>query len=465
MAFSFSIDCFFTLANRLKLLFLIYAILVAALHVLHGYHFFYINSIVFLCSRVIIYVALLSYCLQKKKLTSWIFLSMILGCEVGYTLPEFGIQLKILGKIFLKLIKTIIAPLLIATLSLGIANQNNKKQLGRLAWKSILYFEIITTLALAIGIIAINISGAGHGINLQNAASETIEKPPAQNWEQIILHIFPENIAKSIAEGQILQIVVFSLLFGTALSMLCSEKKAPLLKALDSLAEAMFRYTHLIMYMAPIAVFGAIAYTVSHMGLGILYNLFNLLCTLYLALAALIIFVFLPIAWWVKLPIGKFVKAISEPTSIAFATTTSEAALPKAMLALESLGVSRKVISFVMPMGYSFNLDGTSLYLSLASVFVAQAANISLTWQHQASMVFTLMLTSKGVAGVPRASLVILIGTASSFGLPIEPIFIILGIDELMDMARSAINVVGNCLATYSIAYWEKEINSIEEKS
>ncbi|HNW45603.1 MAG TPA: cation:dicarboxylase symporter family transporter, partial [Elusimicrobiales bacterium] len=265
------------------------------------------------------------------------------------------------------------------------------------------------------------------------------------------------NVAKSVADGQVLQVVVFSILFGIALAMLPEEKRRPMLVFCGSLSEVMFKFTNIVMLFAPVGVGAAIAYTVGHMGLGILLNLFMLLATLYAALTAFLLLVLLPVALLAKVPLMKFIKAILEPVSIAFATTSSEAALPRAMEAMEAIGVPRQIVAFVMPTGYSFNLDGSTLYLSLASVFVAQAAGIHMSWGAQLAMVFTLMLTSKGVAGVPRATLVILLGTAASFNLPVEPIFIILGIDELMDMARTSVNVIGNCLATVVIAKWEGE--------
>lgn len=446
---------------------IIYTVLIAALlavisvlHVLDFYSVAYISAPVLMASRLTVYILLVYYGWQKKSLTTWILISMILGAEFGHSLPFIAAELNIFSKIFLRLIKTIIAPLLIATLSVGIASQTDKKQLGRLAWKAIIYFEIVTTFALIIGIAAINLTKAGVGIMLPPSTNDNQLNVVSQKWDDIVLHVFPENIAKSIAEGQILQIVVFSILFGVGLSMVEDRYKTPVIAGLQGIAEAMFKFTNIIMFFAPLAVFGAIAYTVSHMGIGVLANLLSLLLTLYGALVALILLVFLPIALIAKLPIKKFIAAVAEPVSIAFATTTSEAALPKAMKAMETLDVPRNVVSFVMPMGYSFNLDGSTLYLSLASIFVAQAAGIDMTWQQQAIMVFTLMLTSKGVAGVPRASLVILVATASSFGLPIEPIFIILGIDELMDMGRSGVNVMGNCLATYTVAKWDGEIKS-----
>lgn len=424
-----------------------------------------VNNTALMFSRWLAIAGLFLYGLKKKSLTTWILISMVVGAEIGHDFPEFGMKLQVLSKVFLKMIKTIIAPLLFATLVYGIAGHSDLKQVGRMGWKSILYFEVVTTIALFIGLAAINISQAGMGITLPPGAQEELPVVPPQSFNDIILHIFPENIAKSIAEGAILQIVVFSILFGIALAMVREDKRQPMLQFTESLSEVMFKFTNIIMYFAPIGVGAAIAYTVGHMGLGILVNLFHLLLTLYVALLVFLMGVLLPIGLMIGLPIKKFLQAIAEPVSIAFATTSSEAALPRAMEAMERIGVPRKIVAFVMPTGYSFNLDGTTLYLSLASIFVAQAAGMHLTFGQQLLIVFTLMLTSKGVAGVPRASLVILLGTASSFGMPVWPIFIILGIDELMDMARTSVNVIGNCLATVVIAKWEGEFHPPAELS
>ncbi|MBK6267092.1 cation:dicarboxylase symporter family transporter [Marivirga sp. S37H4] len=416
-------------------------------------------EVVFTSLRMLLWAVFFYYACIRKSLTTWILVSMLIGAEVGHSFPEFSNNLQVLSQAFLKLIKVIIAPLLFGTLVVGIAGHSNLKQVGSMGWKALLYFEIVTTLALFIGLIAINLTEAGKGIDLSAViVSNEIPQIKSQGWQDIILHIFPENIAKSIYEGQILQIVVFSILFGLGLAMVKDEqKRRPMISFAESLSEAMFKFTNIVMYFAPFGVGAAIAYTVSHMGLGILVNLFYLLATLYGALLAFLLFILLPIALVFKVNLRKFIQAISEPVSIAFATTSSEAALPKAMENLEKLGVSRRIVAFVMPTGYSFNLDGTTLYLSLATVFVAQAAGITLSWGEQLLIVFTLMLTSKGVAGVPRASLVILLGTAATFGLPVEPIFIILGIDELMDMARTSVNVIGNCLATVLVGKWEGE--------
>ena len=414
--------------------------------------FFLENPSVGFVGRWVVIWGLIGYGLLRRSLTAWILVSMVVGAEVGHDWPSIGQGARILSQVFLKLIKTIIAPLLFGTLVVGIAGHTNLRQVGRLGIKSIIYFEIVTTLALFIGLAAINFTGAGKGVVRPEALETSSVTAVKQTASEVILHVFPENIAKSVAEGQVLQIVVFSVLFGVALALLSEEKRRPMLDFAGSLAETMFKFTNLVMYFAPIGVGAAIAYTVGHMGLGILLNLFKLLATLYVALTFFLLFVLLPIALIARVPLRRFIAAVAEPVSIAFATTSSEAALPLAMERLEQFGVPRPIVAFVMPTGYSFNLDGTTLYLSLAAIFVAQAAGIDLPLSQQLLIVFTLMLTSKGVAGVPRASLVILLGTAASFNLPEWPILAILGIDELMDMARTSVNVLGNCLATVVIA-------------
>lgn len=410
------------------------------------------NPSVGFAGRWLALAGLVAYGLKRRSLTAWILVSMAIGAEIGHDWPAVGQSARLLSQIFLKLIKTIIAPLLFGTLVVGIAGHTNLRQVGRLGIKSLVYFEVVTTLALFIGLAAINLTRAGEGVVRPEALESSSVTAVKQTTSDVILHVFPENIAKSVAEGQVLQIVVFSVLFGIALALLPEAKRRPMLDFAGSLAETMFKFTNIVMYFAPIGVGAAIAYTVGHMGLGILVSLFKLLATLYVALVFFLLFVLLPIALVARVPLRRFLAAVAEPVSIAFATTSSEAALPLAMERLEQLGVPRQIVAFVMPTGYSFNLDGTTLYLSLASIFVAQAAGIPLTFSQQLFIVFTLMLTSKGVAGVPRASLVILLGTAASFNLPEWPILAILGIDELMDMARTSVNVLGNCLATVVIA-------------
>ncbi|MEZ5047151.1 MAG: cation:dicarboxylase symporter family transporter [Chitinophagaceae bacterium] len=426
---------------------------------------FHIPSAVLTFMRWIVIISFLVYGFYKRTLTVWILLSMLIGMEIGMDLPEVAKNLRFLSKIFINLIKTIIAPIIISTLVIGIAGHSNMKQLGRMGWKSLLYFEIVTTIALFIGLFAINISKAGVGVTIPEGLSNDLPATEPKTWQEIIIHIFPENIIKSIYHGDVLPIVLFSVIFGIALALVKSEKKVHVMNFMEGLAETMFKFTEIIMYFAPIGVGAAMAYTVGHMGIGFIKPLFMLLATLYIALFVFILLVFIPVALIAKIPIKQFIKAVSEPVTIAFATTSSESALPKAFENMEKFGVPRKVVSFVLPTGYSFNLDGTTLYLALASVFVAQAAGIHLSFGQQILMVFTLMLTSKGVAGVPRASLVILLGTAASFNLPVWPIMAILGIDELMDMARTSVNVIGNCLASVVVARWENEFDDAKAKS
>jgi proton glutamate symport protein len=432
--------------------------IVAILHVLDWNSIIDISGTVLSVSRWAFVAALCAYAWFKKSLTAWIMAAMVLGVLIGYEFPVFSQNLKFLRQIFLNLVKTIVAPLLFSTLVVGIAGHTNLKQVGRLGWKSLLYFEVVTTLALVIGLIAINVSQAGVGI-VQPEILEKLPETKALAWDEHIVDIFPTNFIKAIYEGKVLQIVVFSVLFAIGLAMLKEDKKRPMLRACESLSEAMFKFTNIIMYFAPIGIGAAMAVTVGHLGIGVLENLLKLVLTLYAALIVFLFCVLLPIALTIKLPIKKFIQAIREPVSIAFATTSSDSALPKALENMEKFGVPRRIVSFVIPTGYTFNLDGTTLYLSLASVFVAQAAGIHMSIGAQITMGLILMLTSKGVAAVPRASLVILIATADQFHFPMWPIAAIFGIDELMDMARTSVNVIGNTLASCVIARWEGEFD------
>ena len=402
-------------------------------------------------------IALCAYAWTRRSLTTWILVGMVVGAEIGHDFPRFAVGLRVLSQIFLQMIKVIIAPLLFATLVSGIAGHADLKKVGRMGIKAIVYFEIVTTLALLIGLGAINISRAGVGVQLPPAAAN--EKLPTvkPSASEIILHAFPENIAKSVAENQVLQIVVFSIIFGIALAMVREDKRRPMLTFAESLAEVMFKFTNIVMLLAPFGIAGAIAYTVANTGFGSVLNLIKLIATLYVAMAVFLFGVLLPVAWIFKVPLRRFIRAVAEPATIAFSTTSSEAALPRAMESMEALGVPRQIVAFVIPTGYSFNMDGGTLYLSLAAVFVAQAAGIHLSAGQQIMMMLTLMLTSKGIAGVSRGSLVVLMGTANQLGLPMEPMFLLLGVDQLMDMVRTAVNVIGNCLASVIIARWEGE--------
>jgi proton glutamate symport protein len=394
---------------------------------------------------------------SQRSLTAWILVGLLAGAELGHDWPAVAVKLQFLGTIFLRLIKVIIAPLLFGTLVVGIAGHADLKKVGRLGIKSLIYFEVVSSIALLIGFAAINLSRAGEGVRLPpTAAAETLNATP-HTATQLITDIFPENIAKSVAEGQVLQVVVFSILFAMALAFVPETKRRPMLAFAESLSETMFKFTNLVMYAAPIGVFGAIAYTVGHLGLGVLLPLLKLLATMYVALVFFITCVLFPIALLARVPVKRFLRAVTEPVTIAFATASSEAALPRAMEQMESFGVPRETVAFVLPTGYSFNLDGSSLYQSLALLFIAQAAGIHVTVGQQAVMLLTLLISSKGTAGVARASLVIVLAAAASFHLPTEPLFLLFGIDQLMDMGRTAVNVLGNCLACVVIARWEGE--------
>ena len=425
------------------------------LFVLVSYNLLQLDPGFFTLFRILNVLLFVIYAFRSKSLTVWILVSIVAGAEFGHDLPEIAKNIQFLSDIFLRLIKTIIAPLIFATLVNGIAGHNDLKLIGRLGWKSILYFEVVSTIALFIGLLAINISKAGTGVILPAVANAPETAIKAHSWSGFLLNMFPENIAKSVFDGNILQVVVFSIIFGIAVAKLSDQYRGTMLRFTGSLAESMFKFTHIIMYYAPVAVFAAIAFTIGQLGLDVLTSLLKLLATLYVALFTFLLLVIFPLVIVLKIPFKKYLLAISEPASIAFATANSESALPSALESMERFGVPREIVAFVIPTGYSFNLDGTSLYLSLACVFVAQVAGVDLSIGQQVAMCFVLMLTSKGVAGVSRASLVVLLGTLSSFGLPTTPVFLILGIDVLMDMARTTVNVIGNCTATVVMAKWE----------
>jgi proton glutamate symport protein len=396
----------------------------------------------------------------RPSLTQWIFIGMGIGLCVGYFFPDAAVTLRPLSAIFLRLIKCIIAPLIFSTLVVGIAGHGNLRQVGRMGVKAIVYFEIVTTLALGIGLLAVNITKPGVGVQLKPDIHSADFVAKKQTLGEAITHIVPQSFFQAAAEGEVLQVVIFTILFAFALAAIPMEKRRTMLDFCDALAETMFRFTGIVMKYAPIGVGAAIAVTVGNRGLSVLINLGVLILTMYGALVVFVVGVLGSVAFFSRIPVRKFFLAVREPAIIAFSTTSSEAALPKAMEAMESIGVPRRIVSFVIPTGYSFNLDGSTLYLSLAAIFVAQAAGVELTIGQQILMMLTLMLTSKGVAGVPRASLVILAGTLSSFNLPLEGVAVILGVDEILDMGRTMVNVVGNCLASAVIARWEGEFGT-----
>jgi len=400
----------------------------------------------------------LFFTVRRSSLMTWTFLAMLAGIELGIDAPHIAAQVRLPGDLFLRLIRMIVAPLLFATITTGIAGHSELKSVGRVAVKALILFEVVTTFGLIIGLVAMNLSGAGWGVVIP-AALESAQPSAAQapqNWQQIILNLFPNNIAEAVAQNQILQVAIFSILFGSALALLSDQRREPLVKVLQSLADVMFQLTRFIMYLAPLAAGAAIAYTVGNTGIGTLLPLVKLVGTYYVALAAFSILVLIPTLLLFRVPIGRFIAAIGEPAAIGFATTTSEAALPLAMERMEEFGVPRWIVSFVIPTGYSFNMTGGSVYLSMAAVFVAQAAGMHLSFGRQLAIVFVLMAASKGIAGVPRASLVVLLATASAVHLPTAPILLILGVDTIMDMGRTLMNVVGNCVAAAVIGRTEE---------
>jgi proton glutamate symport protein len=394
---------------------------------------------------------------SPNSLTRYIFLGMAAGLLVGWLWPDFAQNLRPLSTVFIRLIKSLIAPLIFSTLVVGIAGHGNLRQVGRMGLKALVYFEVLTTLALVVGLVAVNTVRPGVGVTLQGAAGAPEIVARAQTFSDVVTHIVPQSIVQAAAEGEVLQIVVFALLFSLGLAAIPEEKRQVVIRFCDAVAETMFKVAGIVMLYAPIGVGAAIAVTVGSRGMSVLLNLGMLILTLYGALVVFVLVVLVPVALLTGVPLRKFIQAVREPALIAFSTTSSEAALPKAFEGLEKMGVPRRIVAFVLPTGYSFNLDGSTLYLSLTSVFVAQAAGIDMPLSTQILMMVTLMLTSKGVAGVPRGALIILAGALSSFGLPLEGVAVILGVDSILDMGRTTINVIGNCLATVVVARWEGE--------
>jgi proton glutamate symport protein len=391
---------------------------------------------------------------KRLSLTAWIFIGMALGIALGALAPGLARQLSPVSNIFLRLIKSIIAPLLFATLVYGIAGSGSVRTMGRIGVKAILYFEIVTTVALVLGLAAVNFVQPGVGMRLEKTAAEAALPPVQTSLSGVLEHTFPSSVIDAMARGEVLQLVVFCFLFGTACAAI-GDKAGPVVRFCESLAEVMFRYTKYVMYLAPLGVGAAMAVTVGSKGFSVLFGLGKLILTMYAAQMIFVFGVLGAVVTIARIPVRRFFQAAREPFLIAFSTASSEAALPRALENMERFGVPKHIVAFVLPTGYSFNLDGTTLYLSLASIFVAQAAGVQLTIWQQVVMMLTLMLTSKGVAGVPRAALVILAGTLVTFQLPMEGAAVLLGIDAVMDMARTSVNVLGNCLASAVVARWE----------
>jgi proton glutamate symport protein len=392
--------------------------------------------------------------LRRRSLLAWTFLAMLAGAELGHDAARAAVQTQIISEVFLRLIRAIVAPLIFGGIVTGIAGHGELKGVGRVAVKAIIFFEVATTLGMIIGLVVINISQAGVGVALPAA----VQAAPAghHGWHEVVLNIFPENIAQAVAQNQILQVAVFALLFGAALATLPKAKSAPMLAVLQSLTDVMFRITRIVMYLAPAAAGAALAYTVGSMGIATLLPLAKLIVTYYCGLLAFVLVVLYPALLIVRIPARRFWAAVAEPAAIGFATTTSEAALPQSMENMEAFGVPRWIVSFVIPTGYSFNLTGSSLYLSMAAIFAAQAGGIQMGWGEQLMILTTLLLTSKGVAGVARGSLVVLMATATTMHIPMAAVMLILGVDTLMDMGRTGMNVIGNCMAAAFVAKWEK---------
>ena len=392
--------------------------------------------------------------MKKLSLTAWIFIGMAAGVALGVFAPNVAKQLGLMSTVFLRLIRSIIAPLLFGTLVAGIAGGGDLKHMGRIGAKALLYFEIVTTFALFLGLGVVNLVRPGDGVPISRTAADSVAPATPTTLAAVVEHTFPASIIDAMARNDVLQVVVFAFLFGAACAAI-GAKAAPVVTFCTALAEVMFRYTKYVMYLAPLGVGAALAVTVGSKGIAVLFGLGKLIITLYATLALFVVLVLGAVIVVARIPLAAFYRAVREPFLIAFSTASSEAALPLALENMERFGVPKHIVGFVIPTGYSFNLDGTTLYLSMASMFVAQAAGVHMTLGEQLVMMLTLMLTSKGVAGVPRAALVILAGTLTAFHLPVEGFAILLGVDALLDMARTSVNVLGNCLASAVVARWE----------
>jgi len=398
--------------------------------------------------------------MKKISPSQQIFIGMALGLVLGLVFPHLAPYLEPLATIFIRLVKTIVVPIIIASLIVGIAGHGDMKAVGRMGLKAIIYFEIITTFALGIGLLAVNLLRPGDGVDI-TGDREAVVAGKVHSFSQLLVHMFPENVIEAAARGDLLQVVVFTVIFSAALIMI-GDRKKPVIDLCESVTEVMFKYTNIVMRFAPIGVGAALAFVVGSKGISVVIHLLGLIACLFLSLAAFLILILIPVMLILRIPVGRFFAAVKEPAVIAFSTTSSEAALPKAMEAMEAFGVPRRVVSFVIPVGYSFNLDGTTLYLPMAAVFVAQAAGVEMSIGQQFFLGLTIMLASKGVAGISRGSMVILAGLLPTFGLPVSAVAVLLSIDAIADMGRTTVYVICNCLASVVVAKWEGPARSPE---
>lgn len=402
--------------------------------------------------------------MKNSRLTTFIFLALAAGVLFGWLVPEYAVKMQPLADVFLRMIKMIIAPLIFATLVVGIAGHGDVKSLGKIGVKTLVYFEIVTTLALILGLFMGNVfkPGVGFDIDISNVSMAVVEQMKNVHIDHSLRHLLVDTVPTSLfgamSQNNLLQIVVFAVFFALAICGI-GEKARPVLDFLQSTCEVMFKFTEYVMLFAPIGVFGAIAATIGQNGVGILANYAKFIALTYFALALFVAVVLVVVCRIIKIPFMGMLRALKDPALLAFTTASSEAALPKAMDVMEKFGVPKNIVSFVMPTGYTFNLDGSTLYLALTALFCAQIAGVELSIQQQILIMLTLMLTSKGIAGVPRVSLVVLTGTLASFGLPVVGVAILLGIDQILDMGRTTVNLIGNCVATTVIARWENEFD------
>ena len=401
---------------------------------------------------------------NSKRLTLHIFIALIAGILFGWLAPVWAVKMQPLGDLFLRMVKMIIAPLIFATLVVGIAGHGNVKNLGKIGFKTIVYFEIATTIALILGLVMANVlkPGAGFNIDVNSVSMNAVESmkniPNGMDFAQTLVHSVPESVIAAMANGDLLQIVVFAIFFALAVCAV-GQKARPVLDILQSTCDIMFKFTEYVMKFAPIGVFGAMSATIGQNGITILVSYLKLIAITYFSLIVFVAIVLVVACRIINVPFMGLLRTIKDPALLAFTTASSEAALPKAMELMEKFGVPKSIVSFVMPMGYTFNLDGTTMYLTLATLFCAQVVGIEIPIQQQIMIMLTLMLTSKGIAGVPRVSLVILTGTLASFGLPLVGVAVLLGIDQILDMGRTTVNLIGNCVATTVVARWENDFD------